>query len=293
MNRMYFPLAQWAWFLVSILVLSGCQQARREIRLSATVPEIEKNREAKILTAFFGLDNALPQRSRALYFKAPGKDGMPIVFSQEVDPSTLEASDFEVYTQSGDTFGVEAVTLLPAEEEFELRTALLIGDYGNHPDNPPISVKIVGELMSRAGKNFKGQIQEVIPLEEGPILSYAEYFTFTEDYPYVAEGVGCDCPRASTEMVVKAVWAGGVRATNGEELGDAELDRFEVTMVQGNDTSVVKPYQLADLGDNDNNIDLCLNVPGIPIKVAVKEHTAIDPRDDQNPKTDIEVVSRW
>ena len=277
--------------LILIGISIGC--TNREFRLSSSVPEIDKTREAKILSAFFGLDNGLTQRARALYWKAPGKDGMPIVFSLEVDPSTLDATDFEVTTKNGTASDVEAVTLLPAEEEFELRTVLLMGEYGNHPDNPPTSVKIVGDLMSRTGTNFKGVSAEVIPLEEGPVLSYAEYFTFTEDYPYIEKGTGCDCPKETTKTVVKAVWAGGVRATNGDELGDNELNAFEVTMVIGSDTVIVKPYKLADLADNDNNIDLCLKESGIPIKLTVKENTAIDPRDDKNPRTEIEVLSRW
>jgi hypothetical protein len=94
-------------------------------------------------------------------------------------------------------------------------------------------------------------------------------------------------------MVVKAVWAGGVRAVNGEELGNPELGAFVVTMLVGTDTIEVSPYQLADLSDNDNNIDLCLKESGIPVKLTVKANTAIDPRDDQNPATEIEVISRW
>ena len=110
---------------------------------------------------------------------------------------------------------------------------------------------------------------------------------------YVESGVGCDCPKETTKIVVKAVWAGGVRAVNGEQLGENELNAFEVTLVQGTDTLIVAPFQLADLSDNDNNIDLCLKEYGIPVKLAVKENTAIDPRDDKNPRTEIEVVSRW
>jgi hypothetical protein len=283
-------------FAVVFISVAGCkmvQNLQREVKLSKSVPAIDKTREAKILTAFFGLDNALTQRARALYKHAPGKDGMPIVFSLEVNPTTLDASDFQVSTKNGSKFNVEAVTLLPAEEEFELRTALLIGEYGNHPDNPPVLVTIVGDLMSRTGANFKGQTKEVIPLAEGPILSYAEYFTLTEDYPYVEKGIGCDCPKDMTKMVVKVVWAGGVRAVNGKELGNNELSAFTVTMVTGNDTIHVTPYKLADIGDNDNNIDLCLKESGVPLKLTVKENTAIDPRDDKNPRTEIKVLSRW
>ena len=210
---------------------------------------------------------------------------MPVVFSQEVDPSTLDASDFEITTQSGDKFKPDLVTLLPANEEFELRTVLMIGKYGIHPDNPPMSTQIVGDLMSRSGQNYKGQSVDVIQLPEGPTVSYAEYFVIDEEYPYVETGRGCDCPKEETDVVVRTVWAGGVRALDGNELGVNELNAFNVIMVQGTNTALVKPFLLADLNDNDNNIDLCLKEKGTPILVEVTAGVAIDPRDDVNPAT--------
>lgn len=279
--------------LIGGIFVSCDNRNPRILYLSDSVPEIDKTREANILTAFFGLDNGLTQRARAIYRNAPGQDGMPLVFSHELDPNTLEGADFAVTTQDGSVFEVEFASFLPANEEFELRTVLLIGEYGNHPDNPPVSVKVVGDLMARTGQNFKGKSIEVIPLEEGPVLSYAEYFVLDEDYPYIKKGDGCDCPKEETQLVVKAVWSGGVRAINGEELGENEREDFTVTLVQGADTINVHPFQLADLGDNENNIDLCLKESGIPILVRVNQHIAIDPNDDKNPKTEVQVVSRW
>lgn len=277
----------------TVATIKSKKRNPRTLYLSDSIPEVDKTRDAKILTAFFGLDNGLTRRTRVMYRKAPGKDGMPLVFSHELDPNTLEGADFTVTTEKGDTIIVEAASLLPANEEFELRTVLLIGEYGNHPDNPPVSVEVVGDLMARTGQNFKGKSIEVIPLPEGPVLSYAEYFTIDDSYPYIEKGGGCDCPKEETKMVVKAVWSGGVRALNGEELGENEKDDFIVTMVNDSDTLKVTPFQLADLSDNDNNIDLCLNQSGIPIVVQVNENIAIDPNDDKNPKTQIEVLSRW
>ena len=283
--------------LLSILIVgifaSCANRSPRKLYPSASIPEIDKKRDIKILTAFFGLDNGLTFRARAIYRKAQGKDGMPLVFSHELDPKTLEGADFAVTTKNGKVFIVEAASFLPANEEFELRTVLLIGEYGNYPDNPAVSVEVVGDLMARTGQNFKGQSVQVIPLEEGPVLSYAEYFTMDEKYPYIEKGKGCDCPKGETKMVVKAVWSGGVRAVNGKELGENEMDDFIVTLVNGADTMKVTPFKLADLGDNENNIDLCLKQSGIPILVEVNENIAIDPNDDKNPKTQVKVVSRW
>lgn len=93
--------------------------------------------------------------------------------------------------------------------------------------------------------------------------------------------------------MVKVVWSGGVRAINGKELGENELIDFTVTLVNGSETTKVHPFKLADLGDNENNIDLCLKQSGIPILVEVNENIAIDPNNDKNPKTQVKVVSRW
>lgn len=280
--------------IISIVVFSAYIYVTqvRSIKLSDAVPSIDQNREAKVLTAFFGLDK-LPLQSFLLYYKAYGKNGMPLVFSQELDPSTINTSDFEITTKDGIKHKVEFVTLRPAEEEFELRTLLFIGEYGTHPENPPILVKVVGDLFSRSGHNYKGQSVPVIPLPAGPTISYAEHFIIDDDYPYVESGRGCDCPKEETSLVVRTVWAGGVRALNGTELGDAELEAFTVHMVKDQDTIEVTPFKLADLGDNDNNIDLCLKESGIPILVEAEANIAIDPRDDPNPSTKSRVFSRW
>lgn len=300
MKPLYFSSQLLIILLIISGMIAGCSNPGilgnrnpRQIYLSDTIPDIDRAREARMLTAFFGLDNGLTQRARAIYRNAPGMDGMPIVFSHELDPESLEGADFAVTTQNGEVFIVEAASFLPANEEFELRTVLLIGEYGNHPDNPPISVKVTGDLMTRTGHNHKGESISVIPLPEGPVLSYAEHFVIDDMYPYIEKGDGCDCPKDKTTTVVRVVWSGGVRAVNGEELGENEREDFVVTLVNGTDTIQVTPFLLADLGDNENNIDLCISESGTPILVEVSEHIAIDPNDDQNPATSVEVVSRW
>lgn len=264
-----------------------------EYVLSESIPEIDYQREVRLVSCFFGLDNALPPRSIRLSPVAPGKDGMPAVFSQELDPETMDPSDFAVVSAQGDTFAVEAATFRPAQEAFELRTVLLIGNYGQYPDNEPTELLIVGDLKSRTGKQYQGQKVEATPLMKGPFISYAEYFHLDDKNPYIAKGNGCDCPRESTEVVVRAVWAGGVRDLDGEELGEEELNNFTVTLVNEGDTINVHPFLLADLGDNDNNIDLCLKEKGTPILVSAEANTAIDPNDDANEYTEQPVVSRW
>lgn len=279
--------------LFSVLsLLISCQQIPDYI-LSEKNPPIDKTREAKMRSAFFGLDNGLTPKSRLIWRKAPGKDGMPIVFSHEIDPETLDASDFQIKTQKGEIRGVEFVSFKPAIEAFELRTVLLIGEYGDYPDNEPIEVEITGELKSRDGQDLKGQKISVTPLADGPFISYAEYFKIDDQYPYVEKGNGCDCPKSETQVVVRTVWSGGVRSKEGKEIGGAELSHFHIKLVHENDTIEVMPFQIADLNDNENNIDLCIKEVGIPIAVKADENIAIDPNDDLNPATEMKVESRW
>lgn len=84
-----------------LLFLMGCQPIPDSI-LSIEIPSVNKPRKAKMLSAFFGLDDTLNQKARLIWKKAPGKDGMPIVFSHEIDPNTLDASDFQIKTQKGE-----------------------------------------------------------------------------------------------------------------------------------------------------------------------------------------------
>ncbi len=143
--------ARTGFLFLALVLLASCKSLR--IVESEAIPEVEKTREAKMLTAFFGLDNDLPRRAVVLSRKAPGADGMPIVFSQELDSSSIDASDFEVTTADGSVYFPADATLKPANEAFELRTVLLIGEYGDYPENQPASIRLVGDLMSRAGQN--------------------------------------------------------------------------------------------------------------------------------------------
>lgn len=286
------PLSKLVFAILPLLLLLACNKVP-DYTLSKENPEVSKSREATLISAFFGLDNAMPKKSVGLWSKAPGQDGMPLVFSHEIDPSTLNPDFFEVTTQKGQKMTVAFATFRPAIEEFELRTVLLIGEFGNAPDNEPDSIEIIGDLKTRDGQNLKGQKAGVTRLTEGPFISYAEYFDLDENYPYLETGKGCDCPKSQTRKVVRVVWSGGVRATNGEELGNAELNAFTVTLLRNTDTIRVHPFQMADLNDNENNIDLCIREEGIPLYVEAAANIAIDPRDDKNANTKCKVAGRW
>lgn len=130
---------------------------------------------ARLLSAFFGLDNGLPLPTSApIYRGAGGADGMPVIFSQEIEQATMQVGDFRVIRQSGALGELTCVTLAPALDSGELRTALLIGECGS-ADDSPVAVEIGGNLLSLDGAfNFKGATVAVTPLAPGPSLVFTE-----------------------------------------------------------------------------------------------------------------------
>lgn len=175
-----------------------------------------RGREAGLVSAFFGLDNGLPHLfSLASCRGAGGMDGMPIIFSHEVDIRTLEPGDLRITTASGKVGQIVCLTLAPADDPGELRTALLIGEYGSITDQP-VRVEIVGNVLSKdRSVNFRGASGRVTPLESGPSLVWAERvpqsaWALGRPATRLPWGGGNGCPVGTTQ-VVRVSWDGGVK----------------------------------------------------------------------------------
>ncbi len=283
--------------LLSFLVMPTMVHADvRSKEPTDTTADIRLPREigqksAQLLSAFFGLDNTLPRTANRICSGTAGLDGMPVIFSTELDHATLQAGDFRVITQSGAIGDVVCVSFLPATDAGELRTVLLMGEFGNPDADPPARVEIVGHVHSIDGTlDFKGASVGVTPLKSGPTLILAE--RFDASIPDVGLGLwrtrGSDCPAESTKQAVRVTWSGGVTLANGKEPGRAERQLYRVTVSgsQGTTRDVV-PIALADLGDGDNNHLLCLDTTDTPVAVAFPAGIFTDPNDDLNPETSI------
>lgn len=260
---------------------------------NAGLPRAAGGQTAELLSAFFGLDNALPRLSRLICRGAPGMDGMPVIFSTEIDHTTMQAGDFRVTTASGAVGQMQCVTLLPATDAGELRTVLLVGEFGDAETDPPVSVEIVGHLHSIDGTlDFRGARIDVTPLAAGPSLVFAEIAdpTATDLGLGQRRTDGDDCPAEGIAQAVRVVWAGGVTLANGDEPGDAERDLYRVT-VRGADGTEreITPAALADLGDGDNNHLLCLSTTDTVVSVSFPEGVFVDPNKDLNPATAVSV----
>lgn len=116
---------------------------------SPTLAQTAEPAEGRILSAFFSLDDS----RRILIASLPmrrldaGQDGMPVIFSHEIDESTLDPDDLKITRASGGIARVTCVKLRSADEPGERRTVLVIGNYGSAADQP-VRVEIVGELTS-------------------------------------------------------------------------------------------------------------------------------------------------
>jgi hypothetical protein len=254
-----------------------------------------QGRQARLLSAFYGLDDGLPRASNFVICEgAAGKDGMPVIFSHEIDVTTMQAGDFRVTNASGKVGEIMCVTLAPADDKGEFRTALLVGHFGDI-DDQPVKVEIIGNLLSiDSTLNFKGASIDVIPLEEGPILVWAEIVPESEwelgkaatPLPW---GGGSGCPKG-TKQVVRVTWTGGITKPGGDEVDDTERLQYRVTVLQEDSSTIeVTPFALGDLGDGDNNHKLCLDVVGNPQVVFFPAGYMTDPREDLNPETTITI----
>ena len=254
-------------------------------------------RQAALLSAFFGLDDALPRFANRVFCKgAVGKDGMPVVFSHEIDLESMQAGDFRVVAQSGAVGEIICVTPAPADDLGETRTILMIGQFGS-ADDQPVSVEIVGNLLSKDRQlNFLGTRTAVTALEEGPTMVWAEALPESEwelgesgtSFP---GGGGDGCP-LGTKQVVQVTWGGGVTKPGGDEIDDIERKAYRVAMSFSDEgeTEIV-PFVIGNLGDGDNNHELCLDRAGLPLSVEFPAGLVTDPREDLNPATRIEVTA--
>ena len=250
------------------------------------------------LSAFFGANNAFgPFANRRVCEGAEGGDGMPLVFSHQLDINTLQPGDFRITRADGSTGSLVCVTPMPALDEGELRTILLIGEYGS-AENQPVQVDIVGNLLSVDGSlNFRNSSSTVIALEEGPTLIYAEVVPESQwdigkelstGLRFGAPGNGCP---EGTQLVVRVVWTGGITKPGGDEIDDVERLAYKVFVEDdAEELNMIVPFAVADLRDGDNNHELCLDTTAKPLRVEFPAGLMTDPIEDLNPATSIDVT---
>ena len=267
--------------LFTVILLFSCKIIDEEIY-------IDKPQDA-IVSAFFGLDNVLP--SLFLCNQIGGQlDGMPVNFKFPLDVSSLTETDFEVLDRLGNIRTPMCVSLGPANENGENRTVLLLGEFGTPITNPPVEVRVVGDLFTTdtfSGEsacseiiNLKGiTTSNVIPLADGPSLFFAQR---------IDENLN-ECNSGS--QTIQVAWNGGVTPYIS---GDTEYDLFEYYVGYSDSSGVLIPHtpiSIADIYDNDNFHQLCFSTNDEIIKISMMANTVKDPNHDPNLYSEISFSS--
>ena len=239
-----------------------------------------------IVSAFFGLDNGLP----SLLCNQLGSqlDGMPVNFKFPIDESSLSESDFEVLDSLGNIHNPICVFLAPANENGENRTVLLLGEFGTAVTNPPVEVRVVGDLFSTDALSGESACSEiinlngitttnVIPLDDGPSLFFAQRI----------DGNLNECN--SGTQTIQVAWDGGITPYISS---DAESDLFQYYIGYSDSSGVLIPHtpiSIADINDNDNFHQLCFSTSDEIVKISMMANTVEDPNQDPNLYSEIDV----
>ena len=240
-----------------------------------------------LVSAFFGLDNALP----SLLCNQLGSqlDGMPVNFIFPIDGSTLSESDFEVVDSLGNVHIPMCARLAPANENGENRTVLLLGEFGTAVTNPPVEVRVVGDLFTidtLSGEsacsetiNLNGIVTtNIIPLDDGPSLFFAQRI----------DGHLNECN--SGTQTIQVAWNGGITPYIS---GDTESDLFQYYFGYSDSSGVLVPHipiSIADINDNDNFHQLCFSTSDEIVKISMMAYTVEDPNQDPNLYSEIGVI---
>ena len=278
------------WFFVEWTGdLTGSENPKEiTIDKAKTVTAVFVKIQDPLVSAFFGLDNELP----SLLCNQPGSllDGMPVNFKFPIDASSLSENDFEVVDNIGNIHTPVCVSLAPANDNGENRTVLLFGEFGTAVTNPPVEVRVVGDLFTTdtlSGESACSAIinlngittKNVIPLADGPSLFFAQRI----------DGNLNECN--SGTQTIQVAWNGGVTPYIS---GDEESDLFKYYVGYSESSGVLTPHvpiSIADINDNDNFHQLCFSTSDKIVKVSMAAYTVEDPNHDPNLYSEIDVPS--
>jgi len=237
---------------------------------------------ASILSAYHGLDQLPAVASVLCGFNVAGDDGMPVVFSTQLQVDSVVPESFLVIRSDGESVVPNCATLHPADEPLEQRTVLLTGDFGTFGETP-LRVEVTGSLLTFDGEPLLGlSTEDITPLEDGPRVVLAERFAPDTN------GLAGECPNG-TAQVVQLTWEGGVTGPANAALGD---DQRLGTWVLLEDGAMVNPLALVD-DDPDNHVLACLVEDSPAQWVVVHAGLFHDPGDIANPATHAEVADEY
>ena len=109
-------------WLVIVVILGGSTFA---LLNSDRDGDASQTQNSSILSAYHGLDQLPLVASVLCGFNVAGDDGMPVVFSTQLNVDSVDPESFLVTRSDGEVVVPNCATLHPADEPLELRTVLL------------------------------------------------------------------------------------------------------------------------------------------------------------------------
>ena len=164
---------------------------------------------------------------------------MPINFKFPLDASSLSETDFEVV--DWEIYIPLFVFLWPQLMKTE-KIELLLGEFGTAVTNPPVEVRVVGDLFTTdtiSGESACSEIinlngitsTNVIPLDDGPSLFFAQR----------VDGNVNECN--SGTQTIQVAWNGGVTPYLSD---DNESDLFQYYVGYSDSSGVLIPHTYFD-----------------------------------------------
>ncbi len=203
-------------------------------------------------------------------------DGIVVVFSTEVDASTLDPRFFLVIFEDGSRARPQRALLAPASESDENRTVLLVGDFGDPAERPPSDVMVTGPLYAERGAKLRGLVAniEAFDVQGRPVLA--------EHRP------AADSQCAAGSEVVRTYWMDGLRGVAASDLPKIQLELDDGRSVA---PTGFDDHRLDDEAHEDNVLDLCAPGPEAVRSVAFEAGIFVDPADHPNAAARLAVVA--
>ena len=172
----------------------------------------------------------------------------------------------------------------------EFKSCALLGEFGTAVTNPPVEVRVVGNLFTidtLSGESVCSAIinlngittTNIIPLANGPSLFFAQRI----------DGNLNECNLGT--QTIQVAWDGGITPYNN---GDTESDLFQYYIGYSDSSGVLIPHipiSIADIDDNDNFHQLCFSTSDEIVKISMMANTVEDPNHDPNLYSEIGVSS--
>ena len=165
-------------------------------------------------------------------------DGMPVNFKFPLDVSSLSETDFEVLDSLGNIHTPMCVSLAPANENGENRTVLLLGEFGTAVTNPPVEVRVVGDLFTSDTVSGESVCLAIINL--GPITNTNVIPLVDRPSLFFAQRINGNLNECNSgTQTIQVAWNGGVTPYIS---GDTESDLFQYYVGYSDSSGVLTPH---------------------------------------------------